>query len=330
MSDSYFCAQTLDDVMHFVIKEILNNGHRISPTKGIASELMGVLLEITDPRARLSRTETRGKPFSCLGELCWYLAGSNDLDFITYYIPAYRKYAEGGVIFGGYGPRLLNYRGLNQVENVTHRLRGNSDSRRAVIQLFDASDITENHKDIPCTCTLQFMVRHEALYMVTNMRSNDAFLGLPHDIFFFTMLQEILARSLSLELGTYKHFVGSLHLYDCDKKAALQFLREGWQSTEMSMPPMPVEDPWLAIKSLLNAEATIRNGDPFNSAELNDLNSYWADLIRLLQVLRCSKNTDTNGIEELCRSMSSPIYRPFIDNKLRECQRRSGQQYLTT
>jgi thymidylate synthase len=226
MAGPYFRAQTLDDVMRSVIEEILSHGNRIHPTKGPAAELTGVLLEIIDPRARLSRTETRGKPFSCLGELCWYLAGANDVEFIAYYIRAYREYAEGDVIFGGYGPRLFGYRGLNQVANVIHLLRRNPDSRRAVIQLYDAGDIAEEHKDIPCTCTLQFMIRRQALHMITNMRSNDAFLGLPHDIFSFTMFQEIMARDLAVELGTYKHCVGSLHLYDCDREIAQQFLND--------------------------------------------------------------------------------------------------------
>ncbi len=74
MDDRYFPAKTLDDVMRSVIEAILEHGDRINSTKGENTELTGVLLAITDPRARLSRTETRGKPFSCLGELCWYLA----------------------------------------------------------------------------------------------------------------------------------------------------------------------------------------------------------------------------------------------------------------
>jgi len=40
---------------------------------------------------------------------------------------------------------------------------------------------------------MQFMVRRRRLHLLTNMRSNDAFIGLPHDIFAFTMLQEIMA-----------------------------------------------------------------------------------------------------------------------------------------
>jgi thymidylate synthase len=323
MANPYFCGQTLDDVMRSVVEEIQLLGERINPSKGGCMELTGVLLEVTDPRARLSRTETRGKPFSCLGELCWYMAGSNELEFISYYLP-YSEYANGDVVLGGYGPRLFNWYGLDQLANVTELLRKKSASRQAVIQLFDARDIAEGHKSIPCTCSLQFMIRRDALHLVTYMRSNDVFLGLPHDVFSFTMIQEIIARTLSVELGSYKHVVGSLHLYDYNRKAVQRFFDEGWQSTETPMPPMPLGDPWLAIRLLLNAEAAIRTGGQFDTAILESLESYWADLIRLLQVFRCSKDKDTEGIEQLSRRMSSPTYRPFIDKKLSQCHKRSG------
>ena len=69
--------------------------------------------------------------------------------------------------------------------------------------------------------------------MVTNMRSNDAFLGLPHDFFSFTMIQEVLARTVNLEIGVYKHVVGSLHLYEENIEQAEQFITEGWQSDKI-------------------------------------------------------------------------------------------------
>src|ERR1700722_12591720 len=247
MADAYFSGGTLDDVMRSVIDAIRLHGGRIHPSKGWATELTGVLLELTDPRARLSRTETRGKPYSCLGELCWYLAKTNKLNFISYYIPRYKDYAEGDEVFGAYGPRLFDWKGLNQLANVTDLLGRKRDSRQAVIQLFDGHDIVGEHGDVPCTCTVQFMLRQGVLQMFISMRSNDAFIGLPHDIFCFTMIQEIVARTLSVELGTYKHAVGSLHLYDTDEEAAQQFLGEGWQSTQAPMPSMPVGDPWSEI-----------------------------------------------------------------------------------
>lgn len=318
MADACFSGKTLDDVIRSVIEEIKLHGDRIYPTKGEAVELTGVLLEVTDPRARLSRTETRGKLYTCLGELCWYLAKTNDLSFISYYIPPYKEVADGDEIFGGYGPRLFNWRDLNQVANVIDVLRKKPYSRQAVIQLFDAYDIVEKHKDIPCTCTLQFMIRHDKLHMFTNMRSNDVHWGLPHDVFCFTMLQEIVARSLSVEVGTYKHAVGSLHLYVQHISAAKRFLNEGWQPTEAAMPPMPTGDPWPGITLLLQAESAIRTAGAFDDTRLGDVNPYWADLIRLLQVFRSKQDKDADRIKALRGRMSSNVYFPFIDKVLRQ------------
>jgi thymidylate synthase len=320
MAGPYFSAGTLDDLMRSVIEEILAHGRWIHPTKGAATELTGVLLEVTDPRARLSRTETRGKPYSCLGELCWYLAKTNDLGFISYYLPVYKKYADGDVIFGGYGPRLFDWKGQDQLANVTKLLKKKPESRQAVIQLFDPGDIVEEHNDVPCTCTLQVMIRHKRLHMFTNMRSNDAFWGLPHDIFSFTMLQEILARTLSVELVTYKHAVGSLHLYDPSIKAAQRFLDEGWQSTKMSMPAMPTGDPWPAIQTLLEVESALRLGSPFDWDRLDSLDPYWADLVRMLQVFRYRKDGNAKEIRVVRERMSSGVYRQFIDTRLSQLE----------
>ncbi len=314
MADPYFTGATLDDVMHHVFKSVLSDGDRITPTKGPAIELRGVLLEITNPRARLSRTETRGKPFSCLGELCWYLARSDQLDFIAYYIPDYDKYADGATIFGAYGPRLFDHGGIDQVTSIIKLLQRKPDSRQAVIQLFEASDIREDHKDIPCTNTLQFLLRDGKLHMITSMRSNDAYIGMPHDIFAFTMLQEVVARSLSADIGSYKHVVGSLHVYADKIDQAKQYLAEGWQSTT-PMPPMPAADPWSAIGFLMAAESSLRLTGRL-PAFPSTIDDYWGDLIRLLQILRCSKDGDAAAIEGLRSRMGSQVYDTFIQQRL--------------
>src|SRR6267142_2462705 len=128
MGERSFSAATLDDVMRHAIKAIQRDGEHVNATKGPNAELRGVRLEIADPRARLSRTETRGKPFSALGELCWYLAGTNRTDFIRYYIDDYKKWDENGIIFGGYGPRLIRSNVGNQIINVTNLLQEKPDS----------------------------------------------------------------------------------------------------------------------------------------------------------------------------------------------------------
>jgi thymidylate synthase len=51
------------------------------------------------------------------------------------------------------------------------------------------------------------------------LRSNDLFLGLPHNFIQFTYLQEILAGWLGLDVGKYFQLSDSLHVYahDLDK-----------------------------------------------------------------------------------------------------------------
>ncbi len=320
MTATYFSGKTLDDVMRSAVEAIQAQGDDITPSKGAATELRGVLLEITDPRARLSRTETRGRLYSALGELCWYLAKTNDLGFIKYYIPTYSQSADGNEIFGGYGPRLFSWKGLNQVDNITGILKKKPHSRQAVIQVFEASDIVGEHHDVPCTCTLQFMNRQDKLHLFVNMRSNDVHWGLPHDVFCFTMLQEIVARSLSIELGCYKHAVGSLHLYAQHGGAARRFLREGWQTTAPLMPAMPVGDPWPSIAVLTEAESAIRLRAAFEMGRLGNLDPYWVDLIRLLQVFRAYKDRNVETVRAVRGTISSVVYLLFIDRLVRKLE----------
>jgi thymidylate synthase len=308
-------ADTLDDLLLKVFPRILKSGQRVKATKGWNKELSGVVLELRNPLARLSRTETKGTVFSCLGETLWYLARSNELTFIRYYIKIYERFSEtDGTIHGAYGPRLFGMRaGINQIDNVVRLLRRKPSSRQAVVQLFNAEDLLKDYSDIPCTCTMQFFVRKGSLHTVVHMRSNDAFLGLPHDVFAFTFIQELVARSLGLKLGSYKHMVGSLHLYDADKEKVRKFLKEGYQS-RISMPRMPTGDPWANLRKLNKVEAKIRQGDQVQ-VDRYKVPGYWADLMRLLQVFALNKaRKSTRAVKS---KMTSPMYDAYIDKSAR-------------
>jgi thymidylate synthase len=309
-------ADTLDDLLHQVLETVLADGTPVEASRGANRELSGVLLKLKNPRARLSHTERRGRVFSPLGELAWYLSGSNDAAFVGYYISAYLNDAEDdGRIHGAYGPRLFGQRGVNQVETVIARLRAQPTSRKAAIQLFDAGDLVGSPKDIPCTCSLHFLRRGDRLDMSTMMRSNDAFLGLPHDVFTFTMLQEIIARTLGCEPGVYSHFASSLHVYDRHAEEARRYLEEGWQGTiGAAMPPMPDGDPWPAVAAWLEAERTIRAGEPL-ATPATTLPPYWQDLVRLLSVFRCWQGRDADGIAALRAEMSHPVYDEYIADR---------------
>jgi thymidylate synthase len=313
----FFSADTLDDLMSKVLHVLIEQPCNVTSSRGNSGELIGVMLHLTNPLARISRTETKGKAFSALGELLWYLSKKKDLDFISYYIPQYKDESEDDrTVYGGYGPRIFNLRDeIDQMKNILDLLTQRQSSRKAVIQIFDGNDLVEDHPELPCTGTLQFLVRNNQLHMFTSMRSNDAFLGLPHDVFAFTMLQEIIARSLNVGLGIYTHAVGSLHLYDKHYQKAQQYLNEGLQSTKDVMPEMPIGNPWVSIEKMLVAELAIRLGNDFDEKEL-ELDPYWGDLIRLLKVFSLSKDKKDNEIEKLKKEMHFAVYNTYINSKI--------------
>lgn len=316
MTNAYFCASTIDDLMRRALTMILNDGKSIHASRGRNLEITGVLLELTNPRARLSRTETRGKAFSALGELCWYLAKSDRLDFVEYYLQHYSSVGTGQNVIGAYGPRLFNWNGLDQFSNVVDLLRTKGHSRQAVIQLFSAKDIAVPQTEVPCTCTLQFLIRKDALNLFVYMRSNDAYYGLTHDVFCFTMLQEIMAKELGVALGHYKHMVGSLHLYEEKFEPARKFLDEGWQPTRICMPSMPSGDPWRAIRWLLKRESEIRQGLVDSDDDFSGVDPYWADLARLLLVFKYYKTRQREQIASLRQEIRAGYFLPFVDRVL--------------
>ena len=300
--------ESLDDVLRVVLDHLMRDGSRIEPTKGPALEELGAVIRLSNPRARISRSHGRSKIYSALGEFLWYLSGSDLVDPVRYYLPRYPGEVDGR-IEGAYGPRLFGEKG--RISEIVDRLRENPDSRRAVVQVFEHSDLS-NLKDVPCTTTLQFLLRDGLLNLVVNMRSNDAYIGLPHDVFTFTMIQELIARQLGVEIGAYFHFVGSLHLYEKDIADARCFLEEGWQS-DKAMPAMPVKDPWPGLNWLLNVERMLRLSEQ-GAPTLGELGShpYWDDLARLLIAFRESTEP---ALAQVQSSFDDKFYKIYLADR---------------
>jgi thymidylate synthase len=143
------------------------------------------------------------------------------------------------------------------------------------------------------------------------MRSSDAFKGLPHDIFCFTMLQEMIARDLGLEVGSYHHFAGSLHLYEDNINGAKKYLSEGIHSL-LAMPPMPLGPQWDVIPKMMAAEQRVRDGAGAAAMDAS-LDPYWQDLLRLLLVFEFSG--DEAAIDAYASQMTSGVYRTYLERR---------------
>ena len=94
-----------------------------------------------------------------------------------------------------------------------------SDSRQAIMHYNRPIHQYDKNGDFVCTLYSQFFIRNNKLYMTTCMRSMDLLYGYPFDVVFFTLMQQSMRLELlkyypTLELGSYTHFVGSLHMYE--------------------------------------------------------------------------------------------------------------------
>lgn len=136
---------------------------------------------------------------------------------------------KDGTVHGNYGGRVDA-----QIIDVVDKLRADPKSRQAIIQIWDAGLDSQYRdpmpKDIPCTISIGFLVRDGGLQMSVTMRSNDAWLGTPYDVFQFRQLQRTIARQLGRPIGQYVHHAYSMHVYDRDLGAAKQLrVDPAWQ-----------------------------------------------------------------------------------------------------
>ncbi len=276
---------SMDEVyVHLASK--LENAPKCAPRGMEIKELIGESFELTDPRNRLIHIKERNSSlFFSIGEFLWYLRGSNELEIIKYYSKMYLKFSDdNATLHGAYGKRIFDSENAKTTQwgNIIELLKRDNSSRQAVISIFNLNDLNIKSKDIPCTCIFQYFVREEKLHCLAYMRSNDLYLGLPYDVFSFTMLQELLANELGVELGTYKHVVGSLHVYSQHYDVIGSHV--SWEVTkDLPMKRMPNLDNYKK-ELLLSCEESLRLNNSVDEEVLSKLDPYWRQFIDVLKI----------------------------------------------
>lgn len=175
----------------------------------------------------------------------------------------FETWVDDGVLTGSYGVRAHG-----AVRHVVSELKRSPMTRRAVLTINNTHrDLAAPSSDVPCTLSLQFLLRDGELHMIATMRSNDLWLGLPYDMIMFVMLQAAIARELRVRVGRYVHHAGSAHVY-----------RKHWELTDGLRPAKRIElqggDVWAAEtvgdigawcrRTLMNPQAATA-GSPFES-----------------------------------------------------------------
>lgn len=192
---------------------------------GDARELLHTALVVAEPRQRwiVARLPALNPAFA-LAEVVWILSGRSDARFVTHWNPRLSRFVGNARdLHGAYGARLRGAHGFDQLRSAYQILSNNPSSRQIVLQIWSAPlDLPDaqghpRSDDIPCNISSCLKIRDGKLHWLQVLRSNDLFLGVPHNIVQFTMLQEIMAGWLGVGIGEYVQVADSLHLYDHDR-----------------------------------------------------------------------------------------------------------------
>lgn len=214
-----------------VLRRIFQQGERRSP-RGLATLDLGfTTIVIFNTRGALPMgIGRRLNPAIGALEAVQLIAAESDPQLVLRLAPQFQRYSDPDdalprerIFWGAYGDRIKM-----QAAAAIRKLQEDAASRQAVITLWDPwLDNVAGKHDYPCTIALQFFLQDGLLNMNTIMRSNDAWLGLPYDVFQFTQLQASMAHALKTHTGVYRHTVLSLHLYESDCPAASDLI-DGW------------------------------------------------------------------------------------------------------
>lgn len=267
---------SLDDLLNATYCDILQNGVLISDSKrGPNIEITQFAATLLNPRIRTSMSLDRKLVQSKFAEFAWYLTKDEDKEFILPYIKAYNQEEnDNNKILGAYGSKIFGSKGRkSQYETVIEQIEKRITTKQAYMAISDSEDYkfrAEKYHSPPCTIGLHFYVRNAKLNLTAYMRSNDAYLGLPHDLFCFTMLQELVSLRTNTALGIYTHCVTSMHVYEIHKQKIEDYLNEGLQE--------PIEMPSVIDCSNEMLDLVSKEFNPKNEkSNLQELNDYWRD-----------------------------------------------------
>lgn len=301
--------ESLDDAFVAILKQLLSDGQPRAPRELDTFELTPFAFTLTEPRRRyVSIPERRWSIAYAVGELAWHLRASESTDEIAFYAPRWRKITQGSIVSGSsYGAKIfLSEEGrVSQWDQVLTLLRHDPASRRAVLYVSQASTaILNRDADIACALSVQFLVRDGRLDAICTMRSNDAVLGMPYDVFLFTMLQEMAAKELGYEIGQYHHQAGSMHLYAYDVVLAQRVISS---RATIAEPMAPMSD-LSAVQEFLSGEVELRLGSSQVARSQETLKTYWSDLLEVLQGWTEFRSTKGGGSQ----SLRDPVLRALF------------------
>lgn len=216
-------SETWLDLLDRVIHSGTSVAPRGKPTKELSQHTIAV-----DMRRPVLRVPKRGINYKFMAaEAHWILSGDERVATIAQYNERIAQFSDDGEIFyGAYGPRIIE-----QLPYVIDKLLADPDTRQAGLTTWRTNP--PDTKDVPCTIAIFFLIRNGQLNSHVFMRSSDVWLGVPYDVFNFSMLAHLVAAKYNqrsgdmITPGRLYLTAASSHLYLENEAKAIECLKGG-------------------------------------------------------------------------------------------------------
>lgn len=233
-----YTVNSVSQALTQVLSDLVNVNPAPGP-KETCNEIMGAQVVLEDPRRLFPYSTTRKFNYAyTMGESIWNLTPTRETEVLRRYASIVDKFVSdqnGDTSYAkwAYGTQLND-----QVKFIVEELKADKLSRRAAAALYTNQD--RGPGTPPCLISVNFQCRPTAdgsfgLYQFINMRSNDAWLGLPLDLMQFAFWGHLLAAELGIPFVRYVHQASTLHLYTRDLANAKLWL-DGTHGDEMIHP----------------------------------------------------------------------------------------------
>lgn len=228
-------ADTIDEIYPKLCGTILEEGHELAPRGLKTLDLGTVGITIHQPWKRIITNKVRRiNPFFLFAEFIWIITQQNRVDTVSFYNRKMDQFSDDGrTLYGAYGPRLMW-----QLPYIVNKIKLDRSTRQAIASIYNPKDQQTVTKDFPCNIILHFLPKDDSLDLNVYVRSQDILLGFPYDFYHWSLLQEMVASEVGMNVGSINWICGSLHGYERDNKKLGSIANSGKSDTIEIEEPM--------------------------------------------------------------------------------------------
>lgn len=225
-----------------LLKEVITIGHKRQTRNAITYSTFGKRMEFDLSDGRIPVLTTKRIAIkTCTKELLWFISGdtnnntlfeqnvhiwdgNSSREYLDSIGLTERKEGDLGPVYGfqwrhsgaKYTTCDADYegQGIDQLLNCINLLKNDPHSRRNILSAWNPSDMSAMALP-PCHIMAQWYVEDgNKLSLQMYQRSGDSFLGVPFNIFSYSLLLHMMAHVCGMKPGRFIHIIGDFHAYD--------------------------------------------------------------------------------------------------------------------